>query len=262
VLSRSADTCKPVSEFLDHPGAPPDPEVLAALQSPIDPAAALPLARMDRLLDPNPLARENGWCWTAEHVGFVAVRTALPGHAAEMWDWWFDWHPRENVRYQIWYPQAHFATGLRPPATARAKPFWGATHFPDEDVGVGREVIRIEFKAPTEYGFSTDALDDPRVGTIVGGHVGSATRHLRVGVVTHVFLRSYEGLTLRSRFWLGAGLRPDLPGRVGDLLGRVLDRPAARRRLPADLPRALAHHCAHEYARLGAMLPELYARYA
>jgi len=28
--------------------------------------------------------------------------------------------------------------------------------------------------------------------------------------------------------------------------------------LPADLPRALANHCAEEYSNLGALLPELY----
>jgi hypothetical protein len=32
--------------------------------------------------------------------------------------------------------------------------------------------------------------------------------------------------------------------------------------LPASLPRALAGHCAEEYANLATLLPELYRRFA
>jgi hypothetical protein len=37
---------------------------------------------------------------------------------------------------------------------------------------------------------------------------------------------------------------------------------AGRLALPAGLPRALARHCAEEYANLGSLLPELYRRFA
>jgi hypothetical protein len=80
--------------------------------------------------------------------------------------------------------------------------------------------------------------------------------------MTHVFLNRDDGLILRSRFWIGSGLRPDLPGALGGAAGKLLDRSAVRRRsLPPALPSALAGHCAHEYARLGALLPELYRDY-
>jgi len=252
-----------IEQLLEQPSPEPDAEVLAALRAPIDAADALDPADIDRLLDPAPLAAENGWCWTPERVAYVAVRTPMPGHTAQMWDWWFDWHPREQVRYRAWFPEAHFGTSFRPPrGAARAKPFWGAVHFPDEDVGLGREVVRIEFRAPSEYGFSSDALADPRVATIVGGYAGSPSRHMRAGTMTHVLLNAPDGLVLRSRFWLGFGLRPDLPGTLGDLAGRLLDRPLVRRlALPERLPAVLADHCAREYSRLSAILPGLYERY-
>ena len=251
-----------LDELLLQASPDPDPAVLAALREPIDPADALRPSEMDRLLDPAPLEVENGWCWMPGHVGYVAVRTPMPGHTAQMWDWWFDWHPREARRYRAWYPDAHFGTRFEAPSAPAAKPFWGATHYPDEDVGVGREVVRIEFLRPSEYGFSTDALDDPRVGTIVGGYGGSPSRHMRAAVMTHVLLDDGDGLVLRSRFWLGHGLRPDLPGRLGDLAGALLDRPLVRRlALPERLPAALADHCAREYSRLSAILPALYERY-
>ncbi len=252
-----------VEQLLGTPSPEPDPATLAALRAPIEEVAALDPSEIDRLLDPAPLDAENGWCWTREHVAYVAVRTPMPGHTAQMWDWWFDWHPREDARYRAWFPEAHFGTRFEPPPKAGAKPFWGATHYPDEDIGLGREVVRIEFRRPSEYGFSSDALDDPRVATIVGGYAGSPRRRVRAGVMTHVLLHADDGLVLRSRFWIGHGLRPDLPGIAGDLAGKLLDRPPVRRlALPERLPGALADHCAREYSRLSAILPALHERYA
>ncbi len=253
----------PLDEFLTRPSAPPEPAVVAAIATPIAPQQALALSDIDRLLDPAPLERETGWCRLPDGIGYVAVRTPMPGTSAAMWDWWFDWHPREPKRYRLWYPEAHFGISFTPPRQPGAKPFWGATHYPDEDIGIGREIVRITFRAPSEYGFSRDALDDPNVGTIVGGLSGSPSRHMQHTVMTHVFLEQPDGLVLRSRFWIGAALRPDLAGAAGDALGHLVNRPAIRRRLPlGPAAQALAHHCAIEYARLAALLPELYDRFA
>ena len=85
---------------------------------------------------------------------------------------------------------------------------------------------------------------------------------MRHSVRAHVWLRDGAGLVLRSRFWLGAVLRPDLPGVLGAAGARLINRPLVRRRaLPAGLPRQLALHCAEEYANLAEILPELHARY-
>jgi len=81
--------------------------------------------------------------------------------------------------------------------------------------------------------------------------------------MVHVFLESNGGLVLRSRFWLGAVVRPYVPEPLAGVAARVLNRPAVRRRLvPRDVPPALARHCAEEYANLAALLPELYGQYA
>ncbi|MGH2906049.1 MAG: DAPG hydrolase family protein [Solirubrobacterales bacterium] len=252
-----------LQRFFDWPETPPARDVTAAINAgPIDPGDALSRDALDRLRDPAPLPQETGWCRLADGVGYTAVRTALPGNTPEMWDWWFDWHPRSAERYRVWYPPAHFGTAFDPPLERGEKPFWGATHYPDEDIGTGREQLRIEFLPPSQYGFSDDALDDPRVGTIVGGYVGSVTKRARFAVMTHVFLRDGDGLALRSRFWLGAALRPDLPGPVAGAAARAINRRMIRKRLiPDEAPKQLALHCAAEYTRLGAMLPELYAQF-
>ena len=122
---------------------------------------------------------------------------------------------------------------------------------------------RIAFCPPRELGFTTDALDDARVATIVCGHAGDDRRRVRHSPMAHVFLHDGDGVVLRSRFWLGAAVRPYAPAPLAVLGERLLNTPRARRAtLPRNLPRALATHCAEEYANLAALLPQLHARYA
>lgn len=249
--------------YLSRPLTAPDPGVLAEIErGPVDPARTLSLAAVDRLLDPAPLPVETGWCFRSDGVGFVAVRTAMPGVSAEMIEWWFEWHPHEPARYRIWHPLAHFDNSIEPPAVQGAKPHWGAVHHPIEDVGTGVVHARIAFQPPTSLGFSTDALDDPAVATIVCGFVGDDRRRLRHSKMAHVFLAEPDGVVLRSHFWLGAAIRPYLPAPLATPVGLALNNRLVRRlSLPAGLPRSLATHCAEEYANLASLLPELYGRF-
>jgi len=249
--------------YLARPLAAPDPAVLEALgRGPVDPAATLALADLDRLLDPAPLAVENGWSTLPDGVGYVAVRTAMPAVSAAMVDWWFDWHPRDPLRYRVWHPLAHSDNSVEPPAVARAKAHWGTVHHPVEDVGTGAVHARIAFVAPTELGFSSDALDDPAVATIACAWVGDDRRHVRHTAMAHVFLDEGDGVVLRSHFWLGAAIRPYLPPPLAAVGEAVLNRrPIRRLALPNGLAPALANHCAEEYANLASLLPELYALY-
>ncbi len=251
----------PLSDYLVRTVECPTQDVMEAIErGPIDPHDALPLGAVDRLLDPAPLPSETGWCTLDDGTGYVAVRTAMPGVSAEMVDWWFDWHARESLRYRAWHPTAHLGNSLQESGVPRAKGHWGAVHHPIEDVGTGMVHARIELKSPTEMGMSSDALDDPRVATIVCGYAGDDRLHVRHTPMFHVFLRDGEGVMLRSRFWLGAALGPY--SALGAPLALVLNRPFVRRRaLPRGAPRALARHCAEEYANLGALLPELYSRF-
>ena len=253
-----------LEEYLTRELTPPDPSTLAAIDAgPITPAGATALGDLDTLLDPAAKLIETGWCRLPDGVGYVAVRTPMPGVSAEMVDWWFDWHPRDALRYRIWCPPAHESTSFQPAAEPGAKPFWGTVHYPVEDVGVGMQTLRIAFQPPSRLGFSSDGLDDPRVGTIVGGFAGDPKRRTRAVLMVHVFLRDGDGLVLRSRFWLGAVLRPDAPAPIAAVAAKLLNRPAVRRRvIPARLPYTLARHCAIEYAHLAGLLPELHARYA
>jgi DAPG hydrolase PhiG domain len=250
-----------LSEYLARPLEQPSPEVLDAIaDGPIDPSLALALADAEALLDPSPLPVETGWCTRPDGVGYVAVRTAMPAVSGEMVDWWFDWHPRESLRYRVWHPRAHRENSLQAPARSGAKAHWGAVHHPVEDVGIGVVHARIAFHSPSQMGMSTDALDHRDVATIVCGYAGDDRRRMRHTPMFHVFLRDGDGVVLRSRFWLGAAMRPF--GALGVPGERLLNNRVVRGiALPGNLPRALAVHCAEEYANLGVLLPELYARF-
>ena len=263
-MTGSGSEAAVLTELLERPLAAPDPAVLAAIEAgPIDPALALPLGRIDRLLDPAPLYAETGWCLMPDSTAYVAVRTQMPAVTAEMVDWWFDWHPREPLRYLVWHPAAHVDNSVDLPARPGEKAHWGTVHHPAEDLGLGVVKVRIAFLPPSELGFASDALDDPNIGTVVCGLVGDDRMRASHSVMAHVWLNEGEGLVLRSAFWLGAALRPDLPGPLGDLAGRLVNRPFVRRRvLDDELPRALALHCAQEYASLATLLPGLYSRFA
>ncbi len=251
----------PLAEYLDRPLARPADEVLEAIEcGPLAPERALARDAVDRLVDPLPVEEETGWCTLPDGVGYVAVRTAMADVTGEMIDWWFDWHPREAIRYRVWHPQAHRGNSLEPPGARGAKSHWGAVHHPVEDVGLGVVHARISFLAPSEMGFASDSLDLPDVATIVCGYAGDDRRRVRHTPMFHVFLTEGDGVVLRSRFWLGAAIRPYGP--LGSAAAPLLNTGGVRRRvLPAALPHALARHCAEEYANLAALLPELYARF-
>ena len=101
------------------------------------------------------------------------------------------------------------------------------------------------------------------MATVICGYVGDDSRRLRHSVMAHVFVAEPGGVVLRSRFWLGAAIRPYLPAALAAPLAGALDNRFVRRlSLPAKLPRALATHCAEEYTNLASLLPELYGRFA
>ncbi len=244
--------------YLERPLTPVDASTAAAVaDGPMDPSAALGRTDLDRLLDPRPLAVETGWCTLADGVGYIAVRTAMPGVSTQMIDWWFDWHPREPIRYRIWHPPAHRSNSVEEPAPGASKAHWGAVHHPVEDIGRGTIHARIAFRRPTELGMSSDL---PPRATVIGGYAGDDRRRMQHTLMVHVFIEQGDGVLLRSRFWIGAAIRPY--GRMGGAGAPLLNNRTVRRAMiPDGTTRALAGHCTEEYANLAVLLPELYERF-
>ena len=102
-----------LEDYLARPLTPPEPAAIEAVEhGPMDPRHAQSPAEMDVLLDPGELTGECGWCTLPDGCGYVAMRTPMPGVTAGMVDWWFDWHPRDPLRYRIWHPRAHRSNSI------------------------------------------------------------------------------------------------------------------------------------------------------
>lgn len=258
-----------LEELLERPSAPVDPEVVAAIDAgPIEPDDALSFNAKSRLFEPGYLPVETGYCTFADGRGYVAVLTQMPGVTAEMLDWWFDWHPRDPLRYRIWFPQAHFENYADPPSRPGAKPFYNTVHHPVEDIGLGRDHIRIEFVNPVEFGLVAELFPGDRSATIICGTAGDDRRHVNHTKMCHFARETPEGIELRSRFWIGeqieyVGRRRVLTmGGTHTFVTAILNSRAVRKvAVPKRAPEALARHCAQEYANLAALLPELWRDY-
>lgn len=239
-----------------------NPKVLVALRSgPLKQSEVMQWRDRLKLLEPGYYSAENGWRLMEDGSGYVAVRTFFPGATAEMLDWWFDWaQKKENIRYKIWYPGAHYAMAEIPtpgaPEYPATKPSWGKTRFPVEDIGMGVNRIRLDFVPPSEFGFE----ELPEDTTMITVRVGFAN-----GLVKHTdmihYVRPVEGgVEMRSRFWLARDIEA-MSGGLGLVAFIANNNLFKQLALPSNAPKELAFHCASEYSQLASFLPELYRLY-
>jgi len=79
--------------------------------------------------------------------------------------------------------------------------------------------------------------------------------------VVHLFLAAPEGVVQRSRFWIGAVLRPYGPAAIPDVVSPLIGHRFVRARvIPRCTARMMAERCAAEYTNLATLPPELQAR--
>ena len=208
--------------------------------------------REQLLLDPA-LHKEAGYTRLANGDWLVAMWCPMPGITAEMIDWWFWWHPRENARYQLWFPGEHYAIRTAHADAAyfgalEQPPFQPNTQYPVERIGGVPMPLRIDFQTPEDFGFSPAAQQSAQVAAVVCGQVGAFGGLFYHTQMAHVYFQRDGGLFMTSRFW------------IGQLLENRLLRRAI---LGGDgIARGMATHCCVEYRNLAAKLPELYREFA
>ncbi len=69
---------------------------------PIDVSKALPISECHKLLKKGYLKGEVGYCLMPDKTAFAATKVFMPNVTPDMINWWFNWHPLENLRYAIW----------------------------------------------------------------------------------------------------------------------------------------------------------------
>ena len=259
------EKAKPYSKYFYRKPALPAPVRLAALERPIDPSKALPIEKINDLLNPGYFEVEAGWCVLPNGVGYVANHTKMPGVTVEMVNWWMAWHSLEDLRYKIWWPEGHYAISLsvedRQKVLDLSRPmtqrFQRLTHIVTENIGgPSAEKIAINFMTPEDCGFDMSRFKSPNVGTIVAANGVSQMINPPPGVPNHEapafmihFIREIPGgIEYRTRFWMGCHILDKKPC--------FLLPPGMR--IPDFVPRGLAIHNVYEYANLASFLPQIY----
>jgi hypothetical protein len=260
------EKAKPYAKYYYREHASPTPELAPFLVAPkpIEAAEALPIERLNDLLDPGYLQGETGYCTLPNGGAYVAVCHPMRGVTTDMVNWWFAWHGLEDLRYKLWEPKDHLGISMSDEDRAKVldpdRPillkFQGTTHHVYEDIGQGADDLFISFMTPEDFGFDMSRWKAPNVTTLVAANVlikpgGAPADAPMTPVAMCHFVRDLPdgtGVEKRSHFWMGWQIvdkKPQfaLPEGV---------------KLPEALPAGLFEHCISEYSNLAALLPEIY----
>lgn len=181
----------------------------------------------------------------------VSMTCPMPAITPEMIRWWFWWHPQEDIRYQIWFPGAHYGISFGKKDADyfrqdRLPGFRPNTQYPTEQIGGMAMPLRIDFVQPEDFGFSERLMREHQIPLIVCGHVSAFKGLLPHTQMAHIFRTTEDGLFMSSRFWIGNTLR-------SPLLRKFI--------LTEDMANGMAEHCCQEYRNLAEILPGLYSEF-
>ncbi len=257
---------KQFKKYLERPNAAMPSDHIEILKEGKAMAAdkVLPRNEVNQLFHTGYLKGENGFRRFEDGSAYTAVLTQMPNVTIDMINWWFWWHAKTSVRYQIWYPDMHYDIdadfqGYYEDATKTySERLHLSRHLVTEDVGLGKDKILIDFMHPAAFGFDNHKLDANT--TIICARVGSPDKGVWGTEMCHFVRTTKQGVEMRSRFWLGQKIE-----RINNLtfLNGLLNQSFVKRRL---LPKALGykmfHHCSQEYHNLAEILPELYREFS
>lgn len=201
---------------------------------------------------------ENGYTKDTDGSIQVAVRTFMPHVTPPMWDWWFGWHGCQNSRYKLWHPKAHVSARWEDGRDDIA--YIGRNSIIKEYIGDELLDAAIQFKSPTEFGFSSETINHPEKAVYICARLGHPTLPVDYGYLVHQVRAVAGGSEMRSRFWVGGqyvnirktGVLAEL---ASDFLRKV-------RSLPKNFAPDLLTHCSEEMTHLAAFLPDLYAQFS
>lgn len=212
---------------------------------PIDERQAVRPENVNVMLDGRYMERESGYCVFLDGIGYGAAHTLMPDMTPEMFVWFSKWHEREDLRYKIWFPGAHFMVGNR---------------WVKEDVGIGpAEYTNIQPLSAEVIGFEGERVKADKSILAIRGQSDwvrladhpEQERPYGMSVMHMIRILPQGGIELRSRFRLGVHF-------FGGKAVRVLPE---GRRVPPEAAYCFAEHGAYEMAAMNAVVPELFRRF-
>lgn len=230
---------------------------LALENSPFPAGSLPPFSAATALQNEGYTHLETGYTIEADGAMHAAILTQMPSVSPQMWDWWFAWHGCRDSRYKLWHPTSHVSAQWEDGRDDVA--YIGRNSIIIEYIGKEYTQGSIQFKSPTAFGFSEEAIHDPSKAVYICARIGHQSLPLDFGYLIHQVRAVEGGSEMRSRFWVGGQyiqLRKE--GSVAELVSSLMRK---MRTLPANFAPDLVKHCSEEMTHLAAFLPQLYAQY-
>lgn len=205
----------------------------------------------NEILSDAKLQNELGYKMMKDGTFLVSMTCPMPEITADMIEWWFWWHAKETIRYQVWFPSEHIGISYRKKdrdffEQQTLPAFQANSQYPVERIGGMKMPLRIDFVTPEEFGFSRQLMQENNIVKIVCGHVSTFNGLVRHTEMAHIYKQTDEGLFMISRFWLGKTMKNPLLRKI------VITEKTAK---------GMAEHCCIEYRNLCEILPVLYNNY-
>ncbi len=218
----------------------------------------LPIASAHLLLDDGYLPVETGYGMLDDGTAVASTLVTMKGVTTQMIDWWFNWHPLEDLRYMIWCPVGHTGISAKTPLAhldSSGTPLHtrniGRIHYPIEGFNVkGATKVQIAFYPPTVLGITQQQIDNSPISTYQIATCKSVFPPMDINVFFHSVREIEGGIEFRSRYWMkhtvknGKVCRGSTPLPKGQIL------------------KAARNNCIHsltEYNNLASILPQLYS---
>ncbi|MBQ8663443.1 MAG: hypothetical protein IJ471_06265 [Eubacterium sp.] len=270
----------PWEEIFNRPLADVSQEQLDALNNgPCNPQLAMPIENRSDLFLPGEQSVEIGYCAMPDGTGFVANRTFFPNATPEMLDWWMNFHPLSGERLAAWLPNAHLDCYVREPylhcdesGFSLATRNWGKEHMASEGLTSLEEsgLCRLKFYSPQDVGLDMIkiALSPVKAhaflsvvffgdGLVMFGEeqakeilAKDPNAQIPFNCLLHTFRPVPGGCELRSRFWIGKGIKNGVPYTT---LPKGMDAEA--------ISWVMLRHTIQEMSNLASFLPEMYNKY-
>ena len=115
----------------------------------------------------------------------------------------------------------------------------------------------IQYKHPTEFGFSINAIKDPSKAVYICSIVGHSKFPIDYGYLVHQVRAVEGGSEIRTRFWMGGQyihVRKEC-----NLTSLTSTFVQIMKILSPDYGRKMLIHCSEEMNHLATFLPKLYA---
>jgi hypothetical protein len=222
---------------------------------------------INRLLEPDFVSEESGYALLPGPMAYVQSRKFFPGCTAQMFKWWFIWHPAESERYTLWFPYAHVSNPcvhhqrLRDESLSFEERLYGNTFCASEYVGDRLMHLHIDFQQPASLGLNTDLYREAKIDGSVSALMSLADHpEVPVSLMVHLFKEVPDGMYLTSRYWVGA--HPSMARFPGaEKAASLLKENGFGEAELETLAYEFAVHDMCEFNHLASFLPDLYREF-